>query len=320
MVPLVVGVDNATGLSVLQCLDSPVYCADYQRVAQGLYRDSVTPHLVDEETLGRDVAAVVAETGADLVVPSRPRDLPRLAASRDVIHDAGAELALPRRGVVEQLRDREWLVSEFPDRTPETLPPESESLPFAVVLRRRYDAIEGTPTPVEDPTVLAYERAALERTGHEPLVQRYVQGDTSNEFIVGQVYDDGRRVAEGAVRVLSKRWRYWGKVVAAESVADEAVLAAAREVGEQLDVAGCPVRLLFKRGPADDLWLLDVDPLFWEPGTLTAEAGMNGPTLLQDALAGGDVEQASYDTGVRSVRNNVYRSVPEGDIMGGVRR
>jgi predicted ATP-grasp superfamily ATP-dependent carboligase len=317
--PLVVGVDNSIGLSILHCFDdeASVHCADYQNFAQGLYRENTTPHTVSESTLGADVAAIIERTDATLVVPTRVGDLRTLVNHREQIAAAGGSIGLPETETVTQLTDRQWLASTFSELTPELISPDQTgSLPFPVVLRRRYGSIEGEPTPIEDAERLAYERRALEREGHTPLVQRHIPGPEENEYIVGQVYDtDGTLVGEGAVQMLSKRWRYWGKVVAAESVTDDDLLSTARVVGQHLGVSGCPLRLLFKRRPDGTFALLDVDPLFWEPTRLTARAGFNGPAALCAVFEGARPGTDAYTSGVRSVRNNQYLSVNETDIL-----
>lgn len=319
MRPLVVGVDNAVGLSLLHCFDDEpsVHCADYQQFAQGLYRENTTPHTVSKSNLGADIAELVERTDATLVVPTRVADLRPLVDHRERIAAAGGYIALPETETVRQLTDRQWLASTFSDFTPDLISPDQTgSLPFPVVLRRRYGSIEGEPTPIEDAERLTYELRTLERAGHTPLVQRYIAGPKENEYLVGQVYDDdGTLVGEGAVQMLSKRWRYWGKVVAAESVTNDELLATARTVGQRLGVSGCPLRLLFKERSDGSVALLDIDPLFWEPSRLTARSGFNGPAALSAVFDGSRPETGTYTTGVRSVRTNQYLSVNETEIL-----
>lgn len=319
MQPLVVGVDNAVGLSLIQCFDeeATVHAADYQNVAQGLYHKNTTPHVISENDVGANVAAIVEETGVNLILPSRLEDLPALAANRQRIASAGGHLAVPDTETVEQLTDKQWIISSFSDTTPETVSAEeTDSLPFPVVVRRRYTPIEGEPTPLKDAERLAYETRSVRRDGDTPLVQRYVEGDATREFLVGQIYDDsGTLVEDCAIQILSKQWRYWGKTEAAETTENSDLLATARKVGQRIDVSGCPLRLLFKKRPDGGFALLDIDPLFWEPLRLTAEAGVNGPAVLANTVMDSPTDQSADTGGVRSVRNNHYISVNKEDVL-----
>lgn len=318
---LVFGVDNATGVSVCQSIldaDRFEVCVgvDYNAVAQGLYRDGVDPAVVDRDDFVAETAEVARERNVDVVFVGKHDAVTAFASRRDEFEASGVRVAVPDERVSARLRDKRWLAATFPDLVPSAVRNPGQDLSSPVLVRRRHASIEGTPEPVKDRRRLTYERRSMRADGFEPFVQRYVPGRTDREFLVGQVYGpDGTLLHDGAVRLLSKGFNFWGKVQVAETAAESELRARARAVGEQLGVSGSPLRLLFKRTPSDEFALLGVDPRFWEPTYLTTEAGFDAPALLGRALVdGANPDVGGFETGVRSTRNTVYNGVPRGEV------
>jgi len=318
---LVFGVDNATGGSVCQsilnadCFEACVG-VDYDAVAQGLYRDGVSPAVVDRDVFVAETAEIARERDIDVVFVGKHDAVTAFATHRDRFEESGMRVAVPDERVSARLRDKRWGAATFPDLVPSEVRSVGDDPPSPVLVRRRHASIEGTPEPIDQRRELKQERRSMVEDGCEPYVQRYVPGPVDREYLVGQVYGpDGTLLGEGSARLLSKGFSFWGKVQVAETTVDDALRARARAVGEALDVSGSPLRLLFKRTPAGEFSLLGVDTRFWEPTYLTAQAGFNAPELLGRALVDGTrPESDRFESGVRSTRNTVYNGVARTEI------
>jgi hypothetical protein len=315
MTCLILGVKNAVGLSTLRTLRESgrdIVVADTLQVAQGLYRDGVDAHLLDDYTVDT-VGSLVDETGADVVFVSERSPARWLVDAADDIAAAGGRLALPDGDTVKTLLDKRALAEALPEATPQIYLPEDDPS-FPVVIRNRVGRTEGGVPVVEDNAQLEHERRRSERREVDTIVQEHVDGD---EYLVSILYDtDGSPVLITLTAICGKGWNFLGNVTALETIDDDQLLASARAVGDRLGIKGGHVKFLFREPKPGKHVLISASPLLSELQSAAVAAGHDHATSLARIATGDPVYPPSdYEPGVHAVRNTVYQSVKQGEIL-----
>jgi hypothetical protein len=154
----------------------------------------------------------------------------------------------------------------------------------------------------------------MERDGIDPVIQEFVEGE---EYIVSLLYGkDGSRILSTAYRVYDKKWDFLGNIWRIKTINDKILIDQAEHIGDQLDVKGAQIKLLFKRSSSEDYTLIGASPLLVELQSAATAAGQNYAKAIGELMTGELTEpENNYEAGVQTVRNTIYRSVKQGELL-----
>jgi predicted ATP-grasp superfamily ATP-dependent carboligase len=256
----------------------------------------------------RQRPALVYQTDAALLMVSRHRDA--LAEHFDFI--------IPEAHLVEDLLDKRRfasLIQRVGLPAPHTLvalggenPGDLDALTYPVIVKPavrdegdRWGAVAAAAKAVrcqsaEDLALLLSEPSLA---GMVVLAQDEIVGDEDQIFSYhAWIDDDGNTRAEFIGRKIRTWPAQFGVSTAVEIIDDSEVAHAGRTTLKAIEFTGV-VKIDFKRDPAGNLLVLEINPRFslWHhPG---AKAGVNIPAMVVDHLRGRPVAQHQPTTGVR---------------------
>lgn len=294
---LVTGAGGAAGVAVVRSLlargDVEVFGADMDHWASGLYlvpaqRRRLVPAGLSEGFVDA-VRTICREDRIDVLFPTVDVELPRLAAERETLENAGTRLASPSLRTIETALDKFTLARTCAGvvRVPRTellgTPGADGGWTFPVIVKpRRGAGSRGVRLVASqqdlDQLTLDHERSAA---GVEDLiVQAFLPGD---EFSVDVFADlDGHVVAavpRARLRVDS------GISIAGVTLRDDALIGTASAVAVALGLQTV-ANVQLKRDTDGTPALLEVNPRFPGATPLTVAAGVDTPSLTLDAMLG----------------------------------
>ena len=283
------------------------------RVPAKLYGTDVTMlgpamHHVDEPVLvppigRRDfvdaLLAVVARQRIDLLVPTIDTELPKLAAARERLRDAGCTTLVSDRQVIRACRDKLATHRLFAGHdidvpqtwSPDQLPP-VRSMSFPCFLKGRFGSAGKAAIRIDDAESLRFHLARVPRS----IVQEYLRGDEYTQDVYCGL--------DGRVRCVVSRQRLEirsGEVQKARVVNDPRLMDVSRRVVEVLGNCVGVITVQCIIGPRRRVSVLEVNPRFGGGVPLAIHAGADFPRWLIAELLGRNVR-----VGQGCVRDGVY--------------
>jgi carbamoyl-phosphate synthase large subunit len=274
------------------------------RVPVKLYGTDVTMlapamHHVDEPVLVPPIrrrefldalAAAVSRHQIDLLVPTIDTELPKLAAARSRLRDAGCTALVSARRVVKVCRDKlathRLLVAHDID-VPQTWSrdelPAIRSMSFPCFLKERFGSAGKGAVRIDDAQSLRFH---LARVRH-PIVQEYLRGDEYTQDVYCGL--------DGRVRCVVSRQRLQvrsGEVQKARVVKDSRLVDVSHRVVEVLGDCVGVITVQCIVGPRGRVSVLEVNPRFGGGVPLSIHAGADFPRWLLAELLGRSVRVA----------------------------
>ena len=283
------------------------------RVPVKLYGTDVTMlapamHHVDEPVLvppihRRDFVdalfAAVTEHRVGLLVPTIDTELPKLAAARERLRDAGCTVLVPDRQVVRVCRDKlatHRLLTRHGIDAPQTWSPDQlpsiRSMSFPCFLKGRFGSAGKAAMRIDDAESLRFHLAR----GRRLIVQEYLRGDEYTQDVYCGL--------DGRVRCVVSRQRLEirsGEVQKARVVNDPRLIDVSRRVVEVLGDCVGVITVQCIIGPRGRVSVLEVNPRFGGGVPLAIHAGADFPRWLLAELLGRTVR-----AGQACVRDGVY--------------
>ncbi|WP_028660016.1 ATP-grasp domain-containing protein [Nocardioides insulae] len=318
---LVTGAGGPAGIAVIRSLaargDVEMYAADMDRWASGLYLvDAGRRRLVPagrapefvEETL-----AICAADGIEVLFPTVDVELPRLAAVRDRLEEAGTILASPALETLETCLDKLALAGacEGHVRVPRTellgTPGCTTGWSYPVIVKPRRGAGSRGVRLVRDQPELEAIQAG--DAGEDLLVQEHLPGE---EYSVDTMADLSGRVLAAVPRARLRVDS--GVSVAGITIHDDELIAAATAVARAIGLTSV-ANIQLKRAADGVPGLLEVNPRF--PGTmpLTIASGIDMPSLTLDAVLGRPTPEGLDFREIANVRYLEDRFLPLDEIL-----
>jgi carbamoyl-phosphate synthase large subunit len=302
---LVTGAGGPAGVAVIRSLlrrgDAEVVAADMDRWAAGLYlvdadhRRLVPPGHAEEFV--DVVMGMCRNDRIDVLFSTVDVELPRLAAERHRLHDAGTHLASPSLRTLETCLDKLALVRacERTCRVPRTellgTPQAISGWDFPVIVKPRRGAGSRGVRLVRSEAELDAVHAE-----EDLLVQELLPGDEYSIDVLAGL--DGRIIAavpRSRVRVES------GVAVAGVTVHDEGLIATATAVARAIGLSTV-ANVHLKRDADGVPALLEVNPRFTGAMPLTIAAGVDMPSITLDALLSRKVPKSMDFVEIANVR------------------
>jgi predicted ATP-grasp superfamily ATP-dependent carboligase len=326
---LVLDADSQAGLYVLRSLGRrgvSVTAGSHRLPSLGglsRYSDGTYRHPDPEQAVEAFVAHLVdyLETVPHFaVVPVRDRTSLVLAKHKARIEATGATAAIEdwsRFGLTYDKGRLFALAEPLGVPTPETFDPGSlaaveelaPEVPYPAVVKPRSKTVlddsgrchyteidDGHYVDGPDELVEAYRRVlarnpVLEARGHHPLVQEYVEGETTTTVVLAEA---GEVVAHFQERRLRTYPESGGYSTLVRGIDDPSMLAHAEEVIRALEWTG-PAMVEFMRTPGGEHHLIEVNGRYWGSVPLAIESGVDVPWMHFQQLRGREVSPpASY--------------------------
>ncbi|WP_029289726.1 ATP-grasp domain-containing protein [Cellulomonas sp. HZM] len=317
---LVTGAGGPAGVAVIRSLlrrgDVQVLAADMDRWASGIYLVPPEGRRLVPAGLADDFVTTVVEMcrrdRVDVLFPTVDVELPRLAAARDQLRDAGTLLASPSLRTLETCLDKLTLARACARtcRVPRTelvgTPQAVDGWDFPVIVKPRRGAGSRGVRVVTS----QHELDAV-HADEDLLVQELLPGDEYSVDVLAGL--DGHVIAavpRARLRVDS------GVAVAGVTVRDDELVATASAVAKAVGLTTV-ANVQLKRDRDGRPALLEVNPRFPGAMPLTIASGVDMPSIVLDAVLSRRVPERMDFAEVANVRYLEDVFLPVGDVLPG---